>query len=345
MKHSSAMKAGVGALEEGGEICAVVEDGGPLGGHARMGAGMPPLLEGVRCLTDDAEPGASSRSGGILAPDGVGSPLIHHHPSIAETSSAAARSRLLDMRRGEPFLFADWEHALMLHYEVAPEALQPFVPFPLDVRDGKAYVSLVAFTMRGMRPRHGGKLAALAFKPIATHGFLNVRTYVKHHGESGIYFLAEWLPNKLAVLLGRPVFGLPYRLGRLDYRHHHERGRIRGSVIAHRRKGKSGGGGVLRYRAALPLHPDFRPAEHGSLTEFLMERYTAFTTWLGWKRCFRIWHEPWPQCEVEAVIEDDSLMSLTGEWAKHACFIGANYSPGLRDVWMSRPVRASRHRL
>jgi uncharacterized protein YqjF (DUF2071 family) len=245
------------------------------------------------------------------------------------------------MRGGEPLLFADWERALMLHYEVAPEKLQPFVPFELDVRDGKAYVSLVAFTMRGMRPRHGGNVAALAFKPIATHGFLNVRTYVKHHGESGIYFLAEWLPNKLAVLLGRPVFGLPYRLGKLDYRHHHERGRLRGSVIARRSKAR----GALRYRVRLPMHPNFRAAERGSLTEFLMERYTAFTTWLGWKRCFRIWHEPWLQCEVEAVIEDDSLMHLTGDWARHARFIGANYSPGLRDVWMSRPtlVRSRRH--
>jgi uncharacterized protein YqjF (DUF2071 family) len=273
------------------------------------------------------------------------SPLIHHNAAAEEPPGTAARARLLAMRGGEPLLFADWERALMLHYEVAPEKLQPFVPFPLDVRDGKAYVSLVAFTMRDMRPRHGGKLAALAFKPIATHGFLNVRTYVKHHGESGIYFLAEWLPNKLAVLLGRPVFGLPYRLGKLDYRHHHERGRLRGSVIPRRSKGINTGTAALRYRATLPTHPRFCPAEPGSLTEFLMERYTAFTTWLGWKRCFRIWHEPWPQCEVEAVIEDDSLMSLTGDWAKHARFIGANYSPGLRDVWMSRPARANRHRL
>ncbi len=51
-----------------------------------------------------------------------------------------------------------------------------------------AYVSLVAFTMRGLRPRLGG---AALLKPIATHEFLNVRTYVKHRGERGIYFLAD----------------------------------------------------------------------------------------------------------------------------------------------------------
>lgn len=313
MKHSGAMKAGV-------------EDW-----DGREEAGI-------------ALAASSPRIGGTPAPM-VKSPLIHHDDAaVAETPSTAARHRLLAMHGGEPLLLADWERTLMLHYEVPPEKLQPFVPFELDVRDGKAYVSLVAFTMRGMRPRRGGRPAALAFKPIATHGFLNVRTYVKHAGESGIYFLAEWLPNKLAVLLGRPVFGLPYRLGKLDYRHHHERGRLGGSVIARRNKHKTRTGGVLRYRAVLPVSPDFRPAEPGSLTEFLMERYTAFTTWLGWKRCFRIWHEPWAQCEVEAVIEDDSLTSLTGDWARHARFIGANYAPGFREVWMSRPIWVRRRR-
>lgn len=177
---------------------------------------------------------------------------------------------------------ADWDRTLMLHYEVAPEKLQPFVPFPLDLRDGKAYVSLVAFTMRGLRPRCGGWLAALPFRPIATHGFLNVRTYVKHKGRHGIYFLAEWLPNLLSVMMGRPVFGLPYRWGKLDYLHEHERGILFGSVRA--RDGR----GTLRYRARVGR--TFAPCEGGSLTEWLMERYTAFTQWCGWKRCFRVHH-------------------------------------------------------
>ena len=42
----------------------------------------------------------------------------------------------------------------------------------------------------------------------------------------------------------------------------------------------------------------------------LMERYTAFTEWRGWKRCFHVKHKPWPQCEVEAEILDDSLLAI-----------------------------------
>jgi uncharacterized protein YqjF (DUF2071 family) len=221
----------------------------------------------------------------------------------------------------------------MLHFEVAPEKLQPFIPFPLDVRDGKAYVSLVAFTMRGLRPSRGGRLTALPFRPIATHELLNVRTYVKHGGESGTYFLAEWIPNLLSVPLGPPVFGLPYRWGRLDYLHDHERGVLFGDVRAR------GGAGVLRYRARAAGH--FERCAEGSLSEWLMERYIAFTSWRGWKRCFRVQHEPWPQCAVEAEVIEDSLLTLTGDWARHARFVGANYSPGISDVRMSLPARVS----
>ncbi len=232
-----------------------------------------------------------------------------------------------------PDFRSDWERTLMLHYEVPPEKLQPFVPYELDLREGKAYVSLVAFTMRGLRPKRGGWLAALLFRPIATHELLNVRTYVKHGVERGIYFLAEWIPNLLSVQLGRPLFGLPYRWGRNDYMHEHEDGLLYGEVSAREGRGR------LRYRAT--VDPLFTASPKGSLTEWLMERYTAFTEWRGWKRCFRVRHEPWPQCAVEAEILEDSLLHLTGDWANYARFIGANYSPGVRDVEMSAPQRVT----
>ena len=73
-----------------------------------------------------------------------------------------------------------------------------------------------------------------------------------------------------------------------------------------------------------------------------MERYLAFTDWHGWKRCFRVRHDPWLQCEVKAEVLDESLMALTGDWAQHARLIGANYSPGLHGVVMSGPRRVAR---
>jgi len=38
-----------------------------------------------------------------------------------------------------------WMSVLFLHYEVGPPQLQAEVPFLLDMRNGKAYVSVVAF--------------------------------------------------------------------------------------------------------------------------------------------------------------------------------------------------------
>src|SRR5947207_4821687 len=133
-------------------------------------------------------------------------------------------------KQGEPFLFSDWDRALFIHFEVNAAALQADVPFRLDLYEGKAYVSLVAFTMRRLRPRLGGRLAQWCFKPIATHELLNLRTYVRSRSEAGIYFLAEWIPNRLSAFLGPRTFGLPYRLGRLDYQHLHEQGRVCGCV-------------------------------------------------------------------------------------------------------------------
>jgi uncharacterized protein len=246
--------------------------------------------------------------------------------------SKAARGRILNVW-GNPLFVCDWLRAVFIHYEVDAEVLQREVPFPLDLREGRAYVSLVAFAMRNMRPRLGGRIATALLRPIATHGFLNVRTYVKHGGEAGIYFLAEWLPNRLSLLLGPPIFGLPYRCGSLGYRHEHEEGRLHGLVSV------PDGSCGLEYSAEIDRDECFAPCDAGSREEFLMERYTAFTASGSRHRKFRIWHPPWPQAAIEVEIKNDSLLRRSWAWFKEARLMGANYSPGIQDVWMGRPQR------
>jgi uncharacterized protein YqjF (DUF2071 family) len=253
---------------------------------------------------------------------------------------------------------SDWDRVLMIHFEVDADALQRDVPFGLDLRDGRAFVSLVAFTMRGMRPRIGGKLAAWQLRPIATHEFLNVRTYVRHSGEAGIYFMAEWLSNPLAVKLGPATFGLPYRHGNISYHHEWRDGDLRGCVTdvatrtafayearldfdcsgmaaSFRRAGRHGSTASGTLAAMV-----FAPCQTGSLTEWLMERYTAFTCRRNKRRFFRVWHPPWLQCEADVALGDTSLVKRYWPWFRHARLIGANFSPGLRGVWMGRPWSA-----
>jgi uncharacterized protein YqjF (DUF2071 family) len=254
-------------------------------------------------------------------------------PQTARTGegSIAAKSRILS-RRGEPLLIADWDRALMMHFEVDADQLQSAVPFQLDLWEGtRAFVSLVAFTMRGMRLHAGGRVGAWLLKPLATHAFLNVRTYVMQGQERGIHFLAEWLPNPLAVVLGPITFGLPYRLARLDYNHQHESGLVRGAVKDVR------SGSLLNYTARVDEDACFTPCPAGSLDEWLMERYTAFNAAHGCRRFFRVWHEPWPQFTAEARLDDWSLLTESWPFFHDARFVGANYSPGVRGVWMGRP--------
>ena len=220
----------------------------------------------------------------------------------------------------------------MIHYEADPVALQSCVPFELDLFDGRAFVSLVAFTLRRMRPRRGGRIGEWLLKPIATHEFLNVRTYVRANDEPGIFFLVEWLFNRLSVPLGPPVFGLPYRYGRIDYCHDRPLQGLSGRVEAK--------GGCFAYHGTA-TNERFAPCEPGSLTEFLMERYTAFTRpSLGRRRLFRVWHEPWPQTPLVVETMATDLLATTGEWWNTAEYIGANYSPGV-EVWMGRPHKIS----
>ncbi|MFN2621503.1 MAG: DUF2071 domain-containing protein [Chthoniobacterales bacterium] len=246
------------------------------------------------------------------------------------TFSDAARRRMLAVR-GEPMFYAGWDRAVFIHYEADPAALQLDVPFQLDLQRGRAFVSLVAFTLCKMRPRIGGKLGEWLLKPIATHEFLNIRTYVRHRDERGIYFLAEWLSNPLSVRLGPRSFGLPYRFGRLDYHHARDGARLRGTARAK--------DGQLAYEGTVS-DGNFSPCEAGSLTEFLLERYTAFTQHRKRARFFRVWHSPWPQAPAEIEVTDDTLIASIGRWWQTAEYLGANYSPGA-EVWMGRPHRIS----
>ena len=242
--------------------------------------------------------------------------------------SETARKRLLSIR-GEPLFYADWDNVIFIHYQTDPQELERCIPYHLDLYDGSAFVSLVAFTMRGMRPRFGGSLSALFFKPISTHHFLNVRTYVTHKAEPGIFFMHEWLSSRMATWLGPSSFGLPYRFARIDYHRSQEHDY---EDEDQRRRKVEAAAGSFRFCATFEAN-DLGICAPGSRDEFLLERYTAFTQFRKCRRFFRIWHEPWQQVSAKIQIATDNLIHSTGPWWRDACCIGANYSPGV-NVWM-----------
>jgi uncharacterized protein len=239
----------------------------------------------------------------------------------------AAQRRFLDCEK-RPLLIGDWRRALFIHYEVPVKCLQPHIPFELDRWQGKAFVSLVAFSMERLRPAFGGAIGRWLLWPFSNNEFFNVRTYVRHRGIPGIFFISEWLNNRCSVLAGPITYGLPYQFAQIQYEHRPARGELAGRV-----------GDSFAYTADIATDPSFEVSVAGSLDEFLMERYTAFTRHGRRLRYFHIWHQPWQQLAVDAHISDDRLLRRSFPWFADAAFVGANYSPGVRDVWMAAPHR------
>ena len=239
--------------------------------------------------------------------------------------SLGGRARRRMLRPGErPAFLADWVDVLFVHFTVDPEVLRPHVPFELDLFGGRAYVSIVAFTQRGLRPRVGGRLAARLCAPLATHEFLNLRTYVRHKGERGIYFLSEWIPNRLAALIGPRLYGLPYRLGRMRYVAGHVSGEVHTAE------------GAVTWRARTRLNSVPRPARRG-LERFLLDRYTAYTRRGTTCLRFRVWHEPWLRVRARVRLRETALLRAAFQWLGDARPLLAHYSKGVRDVWIGPP--------
>jgi len=250
-----------------------------------------------------------------------------------ETPSAAARRRFLT-REGAPLLLADWEQLVMLHFEIDATLLQRAIPFELDLFCGRAFVSLVTFTMRRMRLARGGRLTHWLCALLGEQRFLNVRTYVRHGEETGIHFITEWISNGLCVPFGPLTYGLPYRWGRLNFEPGNDGG-VRGRVEPRL------GGAAFDYQIRPAAGSwGFGECEPGTLAAFLVERYTGFTRRGSRRRLFRIWHEPWRMAEAEADWTDDSLLRQNLSWWSEARYVGANYSPGAFDIWMGRPRAA-----
>ena len=223
---------------------------------------------------------------------------------------------------------ADWLDVIFVHYRIAPEHLAPLVPLELDLFDGDAYVSLVAFRQSRLRPTMGGRLGEILAAPLAHHEFLNVRTYVRHGDHRGIFFMVEWIPNRLAAFIGPRTYGLPYRLGKLRY------DGMRREVEAAGRR--------FRMEAAHDLGGTAMRLAGDQLDDFLLERYSAFTRRRQMIRRFDVQHLPWPRRRVDVKMIDTSLLELSGGWIEHVQFACAHHSPGVRDVIISAPRRVPR---
>src|SRR5690242_7753116 len=106
-----------------------------------------------------------------------------------------------------------WHDLLFAHWPVPVDTLRPLIlpALTLDTYDGRAWVGVVPFRMRGVRPRFVPPIPWLSAFPD-----LNVRTYVVQGGQPGVWFYSLDAGNPLAVAAARAVFHLPYYHARMS---------------------------------------------------------------------------------------------------------------------------------
>jgi uncharacterized protein len=185
-----------------------------------------------------------------------------------------------------------WERLLFAHWRVDPTELASQLPPRVepDVRDGDAWLAVVAFVMAGTRA--SGPPWRPVLEPIPE---LNVRTYVRVAGLPAVWFLSLDASSAFFATVGRALYGMPYHVA--DMRVAEVGGRVR---YRSARKG-------ARFEAVYaPAGPPAR-AEPASLEHFLVERYRLFSLRRGRLITAVVAHEPWPLQRAEARIDVNEL--------------------------------------
>ena len=200
-----------------------------------------------------------------------------------------------------------WRNLAFLHWEVPVEELELLLPEGLqpDLFQGKAYVGLVPFEMKNIRPAWCPKALGVNFLET------NVRTYVLHHNEPGVFFFSLDASSLTAVKIARWMWHLPYFHSGMTFsneRTAYEYGLKRPDNIQSK----------IKIEAGQPLSP----SQPDSLEYFLLERYLLFTQLRGRILRGQVHHVPYPACQASLVDLEDQLLEVNG-------FTALNSSPDL----------------
>lgn len=105
-------------------------------------------------------------------------------------------------------MYQTWEKLLFLHWRIEPTEVEKTLPpgLTVDTFDGSAWLGLVPFFMRGIRPRFLPSVPG-----ISNFLEMNIRTYVHDAaGRPGVWFYSLDAAQSLGVAIGRRCFHLPY---------------------------------------------------------------------------------------------------------------------------------------
>jgi uncharacterized protein YqjF (DUF2071 family) len=186
---------------------------------------------------------------------------------------------------GRPGGFQRWRHLLFLHWTSAVDELAATLPsgLTLDSWEGKAYVGVVAFTMRDVSPSWAPPL-----RPISDFHELNLRTYVVADGVPGVWFYSLDAASRVAVSIARRFWGLPYHHATMQLT-------IDGDDVRYRSERKRPPPTPATFSADYRVGAERACAAAGTLDHFLVERYVLYAaSKSGGLRRGRVHHEPYP---------------------------------------------------
>ena len=192
-----------------------------------------------------------------------------------------------------------WHDLLFAHWPVRTELIRPFIPdaLEIDTFDGSCWVGVVPFRMSGVRPRYVP--IPLAFPE------LNVRTYVKTRGRSGVWFFSLDAASWLAVRAARWL-GLPYYDARMTVE-------MQGEVVEYL--------SVRTHRNAAPAEfiGTYGPTTQvyhaipDTLDHWLTERYALYAALEPDRIVYgEIHHLPWPLQRAEVDLRRNTMAGFLG---------------------------------
>lgn len=208
--------------------------------------------------------------------------------------------------------YQEWNDALFLHFEVDQQILKKHVPEKLNIDhfEGKYYVSIVAFKMQNIRPRH---LPSLEF--ISDFYEINVRTYIDNDHKKGVYFINIEAEKSLSAFIAKALSGLPYGKSKI--------------------KRKQTGYSNFNVQKQLDLETDFEVLHHVS-------NKTGFDKWLTERYClyldnnerilrYDIHHKEWDLREIK--LQSFNLnYSFDQLILSHDNLKKCHYSPGVKVI-------------
>jgi Uncharacterized conserved protein len=235
---------------------------------------------------------------------------------------------------GRPAMRQSWRELFFFHWPVEPEALAPLLPpgLTLDTWQGTAYIGLVPFTMRGVRP-----VWAPPVRGLSDFHEVNVRTYVHFEGrDPGVWFFSLDAANAIAVRLARALWRLPYHFARMHLRREDDDGTV---DYGSERLWPGPTPGVCRMRARPEGTPT--PARPGTLEFFLAERYLLYAFRGGTLYRGQVYHTPYPLQAARLLSLENTLVPAAGIGvANPASPALAHYAAGVDvDVFPLERVR------